>query len=454
MERNFYSENFENFLKGHADKFKMTPSKKVWHGIYNDIRPGTRWPSVAMSIVFIFTLVIIGHLNTNNGHSIALHEINSLHSSNQVIKVKRSTKQSFIKRLINVDNTALITGKDPDFLDTSSAITSITSAQTTLNTTLTPPANSLNSNITANPSDNNEKNNMTVLENKSEILPALIENNITKSSIINNSDTKLSRDLIDEKIKQGSETSSIKEVTKKTEPEANSTNIRKPRRNSNVVWTYYLSPSLSYRYISYDVNNFVIHKPRIGYEAGTEMSFKIFKRLKFTSGLQLNFSGYNIRANSAHPTMTTLTLNAQTPGQYSVYSAESHYSNTRAQEFSRLKNYSLQASVPLGLQYLIAENENFKITAAATFQPTMIIADRAYLLSSDKKNYLLAPQLRRNWNMNTGFSTFITFSSNSLNWQIGPQVRYQLLSTYANRYQNNEHLLNYGFRIGVSKSTK
>jgi hypothetical protein len=454
MERNFYSENFENFLKGHADKFKMTPSKKVWHGIYNDIRPGTRWPSVAMSIVFIFTLVIIGHLNTNNGHSIALHEINSLHSSNQVIKVKRSTKQSFIKRLINVDNTALITGKDPDFLDTSSAITSITSAQTTLNTTLTPPANSLNSNITANPSDNNEKNNMTVLENKSEILPALIENNITKSSIINNSDTKLSRDLIDVKIKQGSETSSIKEVTKKTEPEANSTNIRKPRRNSNVVWTYYLSPSLSYRYISYDVNNFVIHKPRIGYEAGTEMSFKIFKRLKFTSGLQLNFSGYNIRANSAHPTMTTLTLNAQTPGQYSVYSAESHYSNTRAQEFSRLKNYSLQASVPLGLQYLIAENENFKITAAATFQPTMIIADRAYLLSSDKKNYLLAPQLRRNWNMNTGFSTFITFSSNSLNWQIGPQVRYQLLSTYANRYQNNEHLLNYGFRIGVSKSTK
>ncbi len=454
MERNFYSENFENFLKGHADKFKMTPSKKVWHGIYNDIRPGTRWPSVAMSIVFIFTLVIIGHLNTNNGHSIALHEINSLHSSNQVIKVKRSTKQSFIKRLINVDNTALITGKDPDFLDTSSAITSITSAQTTLNTTLTPPANSLNSNITANPSDNNEKNNMTVLENKSEILPALIENNITKSSIINNSDTKLSRDLIDVKIKQGSETSSIKEVTKKTEPEANSTNIRKPRRNSNVVWTYYLSPSLSYRYISDDVNNFVIHKPRIGYEAGTEMSFKIFKRLKFTSGLQLNFSGYNIRANSAHPTMTTLTLNAQTPGQYSVYSAESHYSNTRAQEFSRLKNYSLQASVPLGLQYLIAENENFKITAAATFQPTMIIADRAYLLSSDKKNYLLAPQLRRNWNMNTGFSTFITFSSNSFNWQIGPQVRYQLLSTYANRYQNNEHLLNYGFRIGISKSTK
>ena len=461
MERNFYSENFENLLKGHAEKFKMTPSKKVWHGIYNDLHPGTRWPSVAMSIVFIFTLVIIGHLNTNNGHSIALHDINSLHSSNLLnsVKTSTSTKQSFIKRLINVDNTARNTGSDPNATDKSSVITN---TQPSSNSTAIPPVNALNSNIAVNSSNSNEKNNKTVLGNNSEILTAIIENNVTKTSALNNSDTKLSHDLIDEKVGQNpetisivnKETSTIKEVTKKTEPEANSINIRKPRRNSNVIWTYYLSPSLSYRYISDDVNNFVIQKPRIGYEAGTEMSFKLFKNLSFTSGLQLNFSGYKIRANSAHPTMANLTLNGEAPGQYSAYSSISHYSNTSASEFTRLRNYSLQASIPIGLQYVIAENENIKISAAATFQPAFIIADRAYLLSSDKKNYLLAPELQRNWNINTGFSTFITFSSNSYNWQIGPQIRYQLLSSYSNRYQNNEHLVDYGFRIGISKSAK
>ena len=449
MERNFYTENFENFLKGHADKFKMTPSKKVWHGIYNDIQPGTRWPSVAMSIVFIFTLVIIGHLNTNNGHTIALHNLNSLPAADLVKSIKKSTaaKQSYTKKILNQD-------------DSTTNITDNTEPVTVQLPVIKSIA--LSSNPANNLPANNEKNNTAVLEN-TEILPAIIENTVTQTPSLHNNDTKSLQDAADVKSEPGSDTisnikketsSSIKQVIKKAEPQANSTNIRKPRRNSNVVWTYYVSPSFSYRYLSDDVNNFVIHKPRIGYEAGTEMSFKIFKKLSFTTGLQVDFSGYKIRANNAHPTMATLTLNGEAAGQYSTYSSISQYSNTRASEFTRLKNYSLQASIPIGLQYVIAQNEDIKISVAATFQPTFIIADRAYLLSSDKKNYLLAPELQRNWNLNTGFSTFVSFSSNLFNWQIGPQVRYQLLSNYSNRLQSNEHLVNYGIRIGISKSTK
>src|SRR3978361_1186477 len=66
MERRFFMNDFEKSLKEHADKFQMVPSKKVWHGIYNDLHPGKRWPSVTMSLLLIFTLVVIGHLNTNN----------------------------------------------------------------------------------------------------------------------------------------------------------------------------------------------------------------------------------------------------------------------------------------------------------------------------------------------------------------------------------------------------
>src|SRR6476660_1662085 len=66
MERRFFMNDFERYLKEHADNFQMVPSRKVWHGIYNDLHPGKRWPSVTMSLLLIFTLVVIGHLNTNN----------------------------------------------------------------------------------------------------------------------------------------------------------------------------------------------------------------------------------------------------------------------------------------------------------------------------------------------------------------------------------------------------
>jgi hypothetical protein len=192
----------------------------------------------------------------------------------------------------------------------------------------------------------------------------------------------------------------------------------------------------------------------IGYEAGTAMSFNLIKKLQFTTGLQFNYSGYNIKANNVHPTVGTIILNGETPGQYNAYSTMSHYGNSTSSEMTTLKNYSLQASIPIGLQYVFAANDNIKIGAAATVQPTLIIAEQAYMLSTDRKNYLTAPNLYRSLNMNTNFSTFISFSSNSFNWQIGPQVRYQILSTYSDRYPVKEHLINYGIRLGISKFSK
>ncbi|MEJ7820810.1 MAG: hypothetical protein WKF85_00735, partial [Chitinophagaceae bacterium] len=112
MERNFYPENFENYLKGHADQFKMTPSKKVWHGIYNDIHPGTRWPSVAMSMVFIFTLVIIGHLNTNNGRNTHLSTLISSESTKKVPSTTKTVSPSLSNRGMQENGTNNIIAKE------------------------------------------------------------------------------------------------------------------------------------------------------------------------------------------------------------------------------------------------------------------------------------------------------------------------------------------------------
>lgn len=459
MERNFYSENFENFLNGHADKFKMTPSKKVWHGIYNDLHPGKRWPSIAMSMVFIFTLVIIGHLNTNNGHTPPLYKLNPEEASNHIKARKTShlikQSQSYTRSTVTADN---------NFANNTIGVN--TGNNDPINSPLLPEIKNIqaSSKTTTTQINTNDKTNTAVSENKNEIHSGKIESTVTKPSntndlVINSSqnlnNVETEKEIINTTTNINKEISqSAKAINQKTQPETKSENIRKPHKPSNVTWTYYITPSLSYRFLSADINNSVAHRPAIGYEAGTEMSFKIFKKLEFITGLQVNYSGYRIEANNTHPILATLILSSETPSQYNIYSTVSHYGNSTGTEFTKLKNYSLQASLPIGLQYVFAENDNVKFGANATFQPTLIIANESYLLSTDKKNYLKAPELERKWNMNTSFTTYVSFSSNSFNWQIGPQVRYQLLSTYSNQYKDKEHLVDYGIRVGISKISK
>ncbi len=446
MERKFYPENFEKFLKGHADEFKITPSKKVWHGIYNDLHPGRRWPSVAMSMVFIFTLVIIGHLNTNNGRNTSL-DITSLNTpkKSKPAKISPSLVKYETKKLENNDNI----NNESESANTNPQLSVVNDIQ---------PFSSADNNIT-NP-DENKSN--TVSANKNDLSSDKIENNrpipVAKSPSSDDQATNKSTNVIDEQepVSTTTNTNNAINTANKTntdlQPQANTPLIAKRIKNNPVTWTYYISPSISYRSLSDErVNNSVTHKPILGYEAGVAMGFNLVKKLKFTTGLQVNYSGYKIHANNTHPILASLFLNSEIPGQTDVYSAISRHGNNAGTEFSKLKNYSLQASVPIGLQYEFAGNNNVKFITAANLQPSFVIASQAYLLSTDRKNYMTGPELFRKWNMNTNLGVYASFTTNSLNWQIGPQVRYQSLSTYSNRYPVKERLINYGIRIGISK---
>jgi hypothetical protein len=192
----------------------------------------------------------------------------------------------------------------------------------------------------------------------------------------------------------------------------------------------------------------------MGYEGGIAMGVKVNKKLQFITGLQFNFAGYNIQATNSHPTIASIVLNGEVSGQPDIYSTISHYGNRTGSGYTILKNYSLQASLPIGLQYTVAGSEKVKLNLALSIQPTYLLSNHAYFLSEDKKNYLFNRDLFRKWNTNSHVGAYISFSSNSFNWQIGPQVRYQFLSTYTNRYQLKENLINYGIRIGISNLTK
>ena len=84
----------------------------------------------------------------------------------------------------------------------------------------------------------------------------------------------------------------------------------------------------------------------------------------------------------------------------------------------------------------------------------MVIKSNAYILSSDGKNYVNDPDLLRKLNMSSNFGFFVSFTSAKFKWQIGPNVRYQWLSTYKKDYTVKEHLIDYGIRIGISPIRK
>ena len=67
MENNFYTDDdFEHFLRTATDDFQMYPSRKTWHSLYNDLHPGRKWPSLAISLVLVSAILYLGISNNNS----------------------------------------------------------------------------------------------------------------------------------------------------------------------------------------------------------------------------------------------------------------------------------------------------------------------------------------------------------------------------------------------------
>ena len=511
MERKFYTDSFEKLLKENADQFKMYPSKKVWHGLYNNLHPGRRWPSITISILFLFSLVIIGHLNTGNNRSqkmlasntffkgvenkskskfnlrkseaktsLSNQETGDIVESTQPLPGDLNKDNSSISGILTVpgDNKVLSSGKLITLVNQNSQPENITSNVENIGTStfISPGVNhveTISENELSEVGLKNELANNSTLNNQKNKLNGTLEKFTLTQPIPGKPDNSLSaKEIKNQTIRTIDITSSTPKKQENTVSETNTTSSSiMPRiKKENISWSYYISPSISYRKITLPVSNVLAlngpvvaangdnivtrQYPSAGLEAGTTVNYKVFKKLQLTTGIQFNYSRFNIIANNIHPTMASLLLNNENSSDPYSLTAISVYGNGTGNSQTaevKLHNYSLQASLPIGLQYELFSNDKIKLHAIATFQPSLIIANQSYILSTDKRNYLTDKDLLRGWNMNTNLGTYITFNTNTLNWQIGPQIRYQILSTYISAYPGKEHLLDYGVRFGVSK---
>jgi hypothetical protein len=240
-------------------------------------------------------------------------------------------------------------------------------------------------------------------------------------------------------------------------------------RERKLTWQIFFSPNISYRKLSenksfvrpttspasafsylglYDVNNAVTHKPNIGFELGITSKYAVSPNAKLRAGFQFNVSRYDIKAFNYVPEVATIALN----NGYGVdlVNTISNYRNFNGGKTNWLKNYYFQASVPLGVEVKLTGNNKMHVGVASTLQPTYVIGDRAYLITNDYKNYAELPWLIRRWNVNTSLETFVSYSAGKTKWQVGPQVRYQLLSSFVSKYPVKENLYDFGLKVGVT----
>ena len=497
MERKFYEDEFEHFLKKNADQFKMYPSKKVWHGIYNDTHPGKRWPSIAMSLIFIFTLVLVDHLNTQQSQyhhtysSIPEKYSSSTIAKNVIQKDSKtfaSNKQSIKAHEKNTVQNNASTVSKADRIKTQAAriddrtnsIEKLTTSNNEIPTAQSANTSSKNTLVTLAPGNNINKDpelqkpagtndlaqvgnvvTTSIFDQANEITGVTTIPRITPSNI---------KDESAEKSRTG-----IDNIPITGEPKNVAVNVHhiKIHKNPKISWAYYFSPTVSYRtysrrgndadqlYLIYpntliggNVNRGVTQRPSAGLEGGTAFRYDLNKKLKFISGLQLNYSAYSVQANNIHPIIAALVLHNENTGTPYAISTISYFSNGPGSVPENLHNYSFQLSLPVGFEYQLAGNNRIQWNAAATLQPSVVLSSKAYILSTDKRNYITEASLSRPFNLNTNIGTSVSFNSNKFKWEIGPQIHYQLLSSYKSPYQVREHFIDYGIRLGVSKIIK
>ena len=250
------------------------------------------------------------------------------------------------------------------------------------------------------------------------------------------------------------------------------TNAYRPiRLKSRFTFQVYFTPTVSYRKLSenkaylsaaqnapgavpniasfYSVNNAVTHKPDIGLELGFAAKYPLAKNVKLRGGLQFNMNRYDIKAFTYTPEVATIALNTGN-NQVDYLGSVTHYRNFSGNSSDWLQNLYFQASAPLGVEYNVPSKKPARFGVAGTLQPSYVIGDRAYLISSDYKNYTEIPWLTRRWNVATSLETYVSYSTGKMSWQVGPQVRYQLLSSFNTKYPVKENLFDFGFKVGVS----
>ncbi|MES2776353.1 MAG: hypothetical protein V4722_19410 [Bacteroidota bacterium] len=485
-------EDFEQFLKNQTDKHRMYPSDQIWRNINQQLHGNSRWPALTFAAILTGALLTAG--------LIFLHPDKDLfklppattsagNGTDQTIAANQNTLEKpqtvDITTLKPVDEkTVMYSFNHPvteaaDETDRSNGIVlQVIPAETiSLND---PIKNDIAANTSINGVGTPEKGFQpatALLQSSSKISANLNDgNNISDDDVVTNTDSKL-----DDTNKANEEQNKVAEDGETDEQlfESNvvtrANPINKKKISNPFTVQVYGGSSISYRTLSepdsYDdhfpynsaltanprknVNNLVSQRASVGFEFGSALSYALSDRLKVRAGLQFNFRQYSINAFRAAPEAAVLLVangnNNVAPDSVIVYST---IRNGDGFKPLTLQNKYYQLGLPVGIDWTVAEGRKVNFSLGATIQPTYQLNTDMYMLTSEYKSYVQQPDMVRRWNFNAGVEAMANFNAGGVKWQVGPQLRYQMLPTQSKSYSIREHLVDYGFKIGIIKQLK
>ena len=463
MQSNFNNNDFEQFVKQNADQYRMFPSEKVWKGIHSSLHTRKRWYGIGFSLLLLTAGAVTWLMFSPSGNKQTISSATPLITEN--IPADKIVKQQKIPG-ITINNLPVTS---------SSKTAPVVLSENILLVDILPFINP----------DNNlsvkQDNRKSDPDNRTEpVSDILMQNPKTGNEVFTSSSSPVNftspvsddnADFVHGSVSNQEAPAAEKTVTVKREAYPLSIesvqNIYKNNTGKNKFsLELYFTPTVSYRKLRenktylgspqlssgpfaiaavYDINSVVTHKPDLGLELGLSARYKVSKTLKVKAGLQFNISRYDIKAFTYNGEVATIALNR---GNDSVRSW-TNYRNFGGYKADWLQNFYFSVSAPVGAELRLAGDDKTSLGIGGTIQPTYILGDRAYLISSDYKNYTEVPSLTRRWNVSTSLETFVNYSTGKLRWQVGPQVRYQLLSSFQEKYPVRENLFDFGLKVGI-----
>ena len=462
MESNFNNREFEHYVKSNADQYRMIPSEKVWRSINSSLHSRRRWYLLGLSVLALtvvsVTWVMVSYPTSKKqtalaqdnraatsvaGNQPGTNEAAASNTSNLSFK-KYSAPEYTIPSVIVIPEPSTFTNND--FID-----------QPTLQID--------NNAVNASGAISRPSKSPIATSDESKEIPAPVASNTINNTVDVIGLVPNSFHLSENKSAQNSQ------VTYPLTIESVTNSFKAEKLVKRLAWEIYFTPTISYRKLSLnhsytgvspfsasnypfasfrDVNSEVVHKPDMGVEVGVSTGYPVSKNLKLIGGLQFNINRYDIKAFAYYGEQATINLN----GGNNSLTAWTFYRNHDGYKSDWLKNYYFSVSAPIGAKVKVLGNKKTYLGVAGTIQPTYILKDRAFLISTDYKNYVEVPRLIRHVNVNTSFETFISYASRTgkIRWQVGPQVRYQILSSYKSPYPVSENLFDFGLKVGVSRN--
>lgn len=241
---------------------------------------------------------------------------------------------------------------------------------------------------------------------------------------------------------------------------------------SRILLQFTLTPTVNYRSLSggdyptpkdaegapipsshpQGVQNWVNLSPGFGFEFGSNVLYRVTRNLSVKGGLQFGFTRYQMPAYISKPQQSNSPLDSYYGYYTDSLTAMTNNGSYSGKTTQTLTNNFYEVAAPIGFELRILGNEQLQFNIAASIQPSFLLNTDPYMLSTDYSTYTRQPSKYRRWNLSGEAEAFLSYQTGPLRWQIGPEFRYQMLSTYLANYPINENVKGYGLKFGITKA--